>query len=105
MTTLSAQYSSPNDTHEFSLPLSVEPSSSSNPTQSTSSQSTSPQSAYLHGLRESIQSLQNQVNIFITTKMEEDNTRASSLKNGNVKHEEELAEQNYGEEPVEEDDV
>jgi type IV secretory pathway VirB9-like protein len=86
-----AQYTSPNGTHTFSLPLQSKASISS---------TTEERTTYLAELRASTKQLQADVNKFLTQKMEEDKARSSDKIS---KQQEELEEQNYGEEAPEED--
>lgn len=63
--------------------------------------STAEKSAYLSTLRGLVVQTQEQVNTFLTAKMEEDKVVASMA---GVKVDEKKAEENYGEEVVEDDD-
>lgn len=63
--------------------------------------STTEKSAYLSALRGLVVQTQEEVNAFLTAKMEEDKTVASTA---GVKADEKKAEENYGEEVVEEDE-
>ena len=60
--------------------------------------STEKRTAYLTALRTSITDMQDQINVFLTKKMEEDNLKAGDKAAADAKEEE-----NYGEETVEED--
>lgn len=81
MSTLTAAYTSPTNTHSLSAPL---------PTASSSS-STTERVAFLGNLQSSLKTLQSDINTFLTQKMADD--KASDAKE----------EENYGEEVVEED--
>lgn len=59
--------------------------------------STEERTAYLTALRESITSVQDQINVFLTQKMEEDNQKAGAAAAQDAKEEE-----HYGEEEVDE---
>lgn len=88
--TLSAIYSAPDSEEKsFDQPLpmcSQEPSSTE-------------RTAYLAALRASITEAQDQMNTFLTQKMEEDNARAGAVSAGD----DAKAEENYGEEVVDDD--
>ena len=88
--TLQANYASPTESHQFELPL---PRLSQEP-------STQDKTAYLSNLRSTVVNLQEEVNVFLTKKMEEDKTLAL---NGSGKVDERKEEENYGEEVVEEE--
>lgn len=85
---LSAVYSSPAATRTFSHPTSP----------LTPSHLVQEKSAYLSSLRTSVTKMQEEVNAFLTQKMEEDNAQAK-----NLGVDEQKAEENYGEEVGEED--
>lgn len=90
---LKAEYVSPGATQTFSHPL---PSTSA-------AGSTEEKTSYLSALRTSIVKLQEEVNEFLTAKMEEDKAIAAS--NGaKAKVDEKKEEENYGEEVVEDED-
>lgn len=63
-------------------------------------QSTKEKSVYLSALRKSITQLQEDVNGFLTLKMEEDKALAADA---GIKMEEKVEEENYGEEIVEDE--
>ncbi len=95
--TLSTTYTSPaNAPFTISLPLSA-------PADSTTVES---KAKYLSELRQSVTSLQGQVNRELTARMEEDKARESSLAAANGKKivDDEKEEENYGEEMQEEED-
>ena len=104
--TLSATYTnsstSPPTIHPFSYPISA-------PIPPSGSTSIKDKTAYLCDLRKSAKRLQDEVNIFLTQKMEEDKLQA--MKNGPDGQEkeagtmtaDEVEEENYGEEGVEDD--
>lgn len=81
---LTATYSSPNTSQTFSHPL---------PQANTSS--TAEKTTYLAALRTSVTKLQDEVNVFLTAKMEED-------KKAGEKVDDKREEDNYGEDGVEE---
>ena len=88
MTCLQATYTSPTSSETFthSLP-------------SAQAASTKAKTAYLSALRSSVVKLQEDINGFLTSKMEEDKTLAASA---GIKTDEKAEEDNYGEERVEE---
>ena len=88
-TSLKADYTSPTATKTFthSLP-------------SASNASTKEKTNYLSVLRKSVVKLQDEVNGFLTTKMEEDKALAGSA---GMKADDRAEEENYGEEKVEDD--
>ena len=88
-TSLKADYTSPTATKTFthSLP-------------SASNASTKEKTNYLSALRKSVVKLQDEVNAFLTTKMEEDKALAGSA---GMKVDDRTEEENYGEEKVEDD--
>jgi hypothetical protein len=90
MANLKADYSAPKsapETFKEALPaISKDPS-------------TEERTAYLTALRTSITGMQDQVNVFLTKKMEEDNQKAGAAAAAQDAKEEE----NYGEESVEDD--
>ena len=61
--------------------------------------STEERTAYLTSLRNSITDMQDQINVFLTKKMEEDNQKADAT----IAAQDAKEEENYGEEAVEED--
>lgn len=86
---LSANYSAPDSEEKsFCQPL---PICSEEPSERTS---------YLTALRTSITGAQDQINAFLTQKMEEDNKKAGAAS----ATDDSKAEENYGEEVVDEDD-
>ena len=91
---ITAQYSSLSGEEVFTLPLSAK--CPPNP-------STSEKTAYLSELRSSAKTLQENVNGFLTEKMEEDKAREAREKGAKTKTQDEIEEEQYGEEPVEED--
>ncbi|KAL8762433.1 MAG: hypothetical protein Q9184_001561 [Pyrenodesmia sp. 2 TL-2023] len=86
-TTLSASYTSPSTSKNFTHPL-----------PSSSTKSTAEKTQYLSSLRKSVTQLQEEINTFLTEKMEEDKTLAAKA---GVKIDEKKEEDNYGEENVE----
>ncbi len=88
-TTLTADYASPNTTKTFTYPL-----------PSASNTSIKEKTNYLSALRKSVIKLQEEVNVFLTTKMEEDKALAV---NAGMKADDRAEEENYGEEKVEDD--
>ena len=87
---LTADYASPTTTKTFTHPLPAA-SKISNTDEKTN---------YLSALRKSVVRLQEDVNNFLTTKMEEDKALAASA---GVKVDDKAEEENYGEEKVEDD--
>ena len=88
-TFLKADYASPNTTRTFKHPLPP-----------ASNKSTEVKTMYLSALRKSVVELQDEVNGFLTTKMEEDKALAASA---GMKADDKVEEENYGEEKVEDD--
>jgi hypothetical protein len=92
---LSATYtSSTNAPFTLALPI-------SDPVDSTNVES---KTKYLSDLRQSVTSLQDQVNKELTARMEEDKAREAAAANGAKTVDDEKEEENYGEEVVEEED-
>jgi hypothetical protein len=101
--TLQAEYKSPNDEVTFSHDLGVRKGSSSD--QSSAQDRTT----YLNALRASVTKLQDEVNVLLTKKMDEDKGAAAAGiadagKSNIVGVDDEKEEENYGEEVVDEDD-
>jgi hypothetical protein len=90
LTALTAEYSAPGSSKPFSHAL-----------PSCTTESTKEKSAYLSALRASVVRLQDEVNVFLTSRMEED--KALAFLAGR-KGDDRKEEQNYGEELVDEDD-
>lgn len=88
-TSLKADYASPNTTKTFTQPLPP-----------ASNKSTEEKTIYLSLLRKSVVKLKEEVNGFLTTKMEEDKASAASA---GMKADDKAEEENYGEEKVEDD--
>ena len=86
-TSLKAEYVSPTTTKTFAHPLPP-----------ASNTSTKEKTNYLSALRKSVVKLQEEVNGFLTTKMEEDKALAASA---GMKADDQAEEENYGEEKVE----
>jgi hypothetical protein len=92
---LSATYTSPtNAPFTLALPISA-------PIDNTNVES---KTKYLSDLRQSVTSLQGQVNKELTARMEEDKAREAAAANGAKMVDDEKEEENYGEEVVEEED-
>ena len=89
-TALQADYASPDVTKAFTHPLPA-----------ASNASTEEKTNYLSALRKSVVKLQEEVNGFLTTKMEEDKASAAGA---GMKIDDKAEEENYGEEKVEDDD-
>ena len=89
-TALQADYASPNVTRSFTHPLPP-----------ASNASTEEKTKYLSALRQSVVKLQEEVNGFLTTKMEEDKALAAGA---GMKIDDKAEEENYGEEKVEDGD-
>ncbi|KZF19881.1 Gon7-domain-containing protein [Xylona heveae TC161] len=91
MSTISAEYTSPEGNKTLSIPLTAALPRSPSSTQEKIS--------YLSDLRSSVPKLQDEVNAFLTQQMEEDNKRAATGAAGNKrKIDEAKEEENYGEE-------
>lgn len=88
-TALEADYAGPTTTKTFTHPL---PAASNTSIQDKTN--------YLSALRKSVVKLQDEVNGFLTTKMEEDKALAEGA---GVKVDDKAEEENYGEEKVEDD--
>ena len=88
-TFLKADYASPTTTQTFTHSLPV-----------ASNASTKEKTNYLSALRRSVVNLQEEVNGFLTTKMEEDKALAATA---GMKVDDKAEEENYGEEKVEDD--
>lgn len=86
---LKAEYTTTTSSKTFSHPL-----------PSCVTGSTKEKSAYLSALRASVVRLQDEVNVFLTVRMEEDKAMASLA---GVKGDDRKEEENYGEEVVDED--
>ncbi|EEQ87408.2 hypothetical protein RJZ56_006134 [Blastomyces dermatitidis] len=99
---LHATYTSPNKTHTFAHTLSTPLPRSSD------SSETPAKTAYLSELRGAVSSLQTEVNEFLTTRMDEDNSnnrQASGGGSDKAKNERERREEeNYGEEVLDDAD-
>ena len=89
-TSLQADYTSPTTTKTFTHPLPAV-SKISNTKEKTN---------YLSALRQSVVKLQEELNGFLTTKMEEDKALAASA---GMKVDDKAEEENYGEEKAEDD--
>lgn len=87
--TLKADYAAPNEARSFAYPLPP-----------ASNESNEQKTAYLSALRESVTKLQEDVNAFLTDKMEEDKASASLA---GSKADDKKEEENYGEENLDED--
>lgn len=88
-TSLKADYASPTTTKTFTNRL-----------PSAATTSIKDKTNYLSALRKSVVKLQEEVNGFLTTKMEEDKSLAASA---GMKADDRAEEENYGEEKVEDD--
>lgn len=97
-TTLAASYKSPTDTKQFqyALDTTVTPNTQlDNKTQTN----------YLSQLRASTKNLQDDINDFLTQKMEEDKKNSLESSATKSKTKDEVEEENYGEEVVDDDDT
>lgn len=93
---LRAVYSAPQSTQTFEHSI-------SSPLPSTDSSENVPiKVAYLSELRKLVPNLQNDINVFLTERMEEDKKLAEA-QGRQISEEERKEEENYGEEVVEED--
>lgn len=92
--TIKATYGSPNGSNTFTQPITSPP-----PTDTKS------KAAYFNSLRSATKSLQDDINAFLTAKMEEDKQAAGQSNTGDNKNKsrDEEEEENYGEEKVEDD--
>ncbi|KAF5861367.1 hypothetical protein ETB97_000330 [Aspergillus alliaceus] len=95
---LRAVYSAPQSAQTFEHSI-----SSPAPPAGSSPEDVQSKTAYLSELRKLIPTLQNDINIFLTKKMEEDKTLAEA-QGRQISEQERKEEENYGEEVVEEDD-
>ncbi|PWY96265.1 hypothetical protein BO94DRAFT_3982 [Aspergillus sclerotioniger CBS 115572] len=91
ITTLHAIYTSPQQTHTFEHPITT-----THPT------SVATKVTYLAELRKLVPNIQNDINVFLTERMEEDK-KAAEAQGQAVSDKEVKEEENYGEEVVEED--
>lgn len=89
---LRATYTSPTATNTFSSALPIPPGPSETTTEA--------KTTYLTGLREKVSAMQDEINVFLTAKMEEDKAGEAATKS---KKDEEREEQMYGEEEVEDE--
>lgn len=87
---LTAVYTSPTATNTFSSPLQSSPTQASSSTQ---------KSQYLGDLRQKVAHLQDDINHFLTKKMDQDKAATE----GAASNDEDMEEQMYGEEVVDED--
>ena len=87
--TLKADYAAPNEAKSFAYPLPP-----------ATNESTEQKTAYLSALRESVTKLQEDINAFLTQKMEEDKGLAST---DGAKVDDKKEEENYGEETLDDD--
>lgn len=104
MRTLNASYNSPSASKSFDHPLSSTCPSADALT-AGSPEATKQKTAYLSELRKSTKDLQEEINVYLTQKMEEDKAAASAAdtKSKVDGTKEEKEEEMYGEEDVEED--
>ena len=97
---LTARYTSPSRSKVF-----VHPISAALPT-STPSADVKQKTAYLSELRKSTKTLQEEINVFLTQKMEEDKRKAAGVDQMvGGKAMDEVEEENYGEEGAEDDEA
>ncbi|KAF4548223.1 Hypothetical protein D9617_30g011270 [Elsinoe fawcettii] len=90
---LIASYSSPNGSHNFEIPLT---------SVAEANGSTGAKTDYLSNLRSKTSKLQDDINVFLTQKMEEDKA-ASATAGQKSKVDEDKEEEMYGEEDPEQD--
>lgn len=97
---LKASYTSPASSQTFAHPITAPP-----PPKNVvpSAESTKLKSAYLAELRLSTKKMQEEINVFLTRKMEEDKAAAATNGKAEGEKEEEREEERYGEEDVEEE--
>jgi len=93
---LTASYTSPHASHASTSPL---------PSLASANESTSAKTAYITDLREKTSQLQDDVNAYLTQRMEEDKAREGNVvgKRSKSAKEEERLEEMYGEEDMEAD--
>lgn len=87
--TLKADYAAPNEAKSFAYPLPP-----------ATNESTEQKTAYLSALRKSVTKLQEDINLFLTQKMEDDKGLAST---DGSKVDDKKEEENYGEETLDDD--
>ncbi|RAL08567.1 uncharacterized protein BO97DRAFT_353665 [Aspergillus homomorphus CBS 101889] len=101
-TQLRAVYSAPQQqSRTFEQPIAAPLPSSAG---SSSSDNVKAKVTYLAELRKQVPTLQNEINVFLTEKMEEDK-KAADAQGRQLSEKEAKEEENYGEEVVEEDDA
>lgn len=93
---LNANYTSPTDANNFQYLIAYPPTNPNGDIE------TKAKTVYLHELRVSTKKLQEDINIFLTNKMEADKKAGADTTKG--KTQEELDEENYGDAPAGEDD-
>lgn len=98
-TTLAASYKSPTDTKQFQHALNTTVTTPNTQLDNKS------QTTYLSQLRASTKNLQDDINDFLTQKMEEDKKNSLEVSVTRSKTKEEVEEENYGEEVVDDDDT
>ncbi|KAA8646909.1 hypothetical protein EYZ11_007538 [Aspergillus tanneri] len=94
---LRAVYSAPHSSHTFEHRLASPAASSDSPSENVKAKV-----AYLSELRKLVPTLQNDVNVFLTERMEEDKKLAEA-QGRHISEQEAKEEENYGEEVVEDD--
>ncbi|KAK5063163.1 hypothetical protein LTR84_005239 [Exophiala bonariae] len=99
---LSASYKSPTDTKQFHYAIDTSGIATSETNNQLDKKS---QTAYFGLLRASTKNLQDDINDFLTRKMDEDKKYTLDSSATKSKTKEELEEENYGEEVVDDDDT
>ena len=99
---LKASYESPSSANDFSCRLITRASLDKASEEGKPALFSKEKTAYLSELRSSVKRMQGDINMFLTAKMEED--KRSAARNGhlNGKGKDEVEEENYGEEDIEE---
>jgi hypothetical protein len=101
---LRAAYKSPTGDNKFSHRISAGTALDQVSEHNDPAQFSKAKTAYMSELRSSVKDMQGEINAFLTAKMEEDkNTAATNGAAMNGKGKDEVEEENYGEEDVEED--
>lgn len=110
-TVLKAAYRAPPPSNPSSLSESQEPETRDfqrqialSPDQTSETNGTVAKSAYLSELRSQVASLQDEINVFLTEKMEQDKALAEQANGAATAAMDEGEEENYGEEVVADDD-
>lgn len=100
---LKATYKSSNDGKAFSYDITTETALGQVSENKEHAQFSKVKTAYLSELRPLVKEMQREINVFLTAKMEEDKNSTSDGVQTNGKGKDEVEEEKYGEEDVEED--